>query len=422
MAELPLEEKAITAPPMRERSLLYRVMLALAVMVGGLSNVCIKQLLLPAQIEGLDPIHPATSLFLVASIGAIIGMIAAPITGALSDRSIRQTGKRRPWIVGGSLVAAVGMLLMAFSPSIALLIVGEILAQVGVDTILAATTALIPDQVPARQHWLVTTLVGIAPNVGGVIGLVLVTRLTNVHVLWQGYLLMILVSLVCIGLFLLVVKEDHPREQERLPPFHLRSFLLGFVYPLTVSDFRLTFLSRFFAYLAFTTLGNYTLYYLLDRLTLPLPIAAGRLATFQLLSTGTLFLLSVLTGWLAQNRWGRLKSVMIGGACAMALGLLLMAFFPVWGIILMAAAIFGAGLGAYLGTDFALAMAVLPTRKNNGKQFGLMYTAIFLALTISPVAGAVFLDGLHSHLLLFTFAGVAALLAAVQIFLIKAVR
>src|SRR5579884_945130 len=141
------------APLLRERSLLYRVLLALAVMVAGLSNVCIKQLLLPAQIGGIDPQHKATSLLIVASAGAVVGMIAAPITGAFSDRSIRRTGSRRPWIIGGILVASAGMLTMAFSPMMSLLVIGEILAQIGVDTILAVVTALIPDQVPARQQW-----------------------------------------------------------------------------------------------------------------------------------------------------------------------------------------------------------------------------------------------------------------------------
>ncbi len=419
-----LSEPAISAiAPFRERSLLYRVFLALAVMVGGLSNVCIKQFLLPAQIGGLDPLHKATSLLIVASIGAVAGMFAAPITGALSDRSIRRSGKRRPWIIAGILVASGGMLTMAFSPTIGFIVIGEILAQVGVDTILAVTTALIPDQVPARQQWLVTALVGIAPNVGGVIGLLLVTNFTNVRIPWQGYLLMTIVSLACIGLFLLIVQEDQPREQEELPPFHLGHFLIGFARPLAVADFRYTFLSRFLAYLAFTILGNYTLYYLLDRLSLPLPVAAGRLTMFQLLSTAVLFLASVLAGWLVQKRWGgRLKPVVIVGAGCMAVGLFLMAFFPFWNTLLVAAAIFGLGFGAYLGVDVALAMAALPTTTDSGKNLGLMYTAIFLALAISPVAGAVFLDLLHSHLLLFSFAGVASLLAALQILPIKSVQ
>ncbi len=315
ISEALIEQKQAGVPLMREQSLLYRVFLALAVMVGGLSNVCIKQLLLPAQIGGLDPAHKATSLLIVAAIGAAVGMIAAPVTGALSDRSIRRRGKRRPWILGGIVVAAAGMLIMAFSPTIGLLVLGEILAQIGVDGILAVTTALIPEQVPAQQQWLVTALVGIAPNVGGVIGLLLVTSFTNVRLPWQGYVLMTVVSLVCIGVFLFIVREDQPRTQEALPPFHLGSFLKGFARPLLVADFRSTFLSRFLAYMAFTILGNYTLYYLLDRLLLPLPVAAGRLTIFQLLSTGVLFVASVLAGWLVQKRWrGRLKLVVMAGA------------------------------------------------------------------------------------------------------------
>src|SRR5579884_2130175 len=106
----------------------------------------------------------------------------------------------------------------------------------------------------------------------------------------------------------------------------------------------------------------------------------------------------------------------------MALALFLMAFVPLWGALLVAAALFGLGFGAYLGVDVTLALAVLPTTKDRGKDLGLMYTAIFWALTLSPIAGAVFLDGFHSHLMLFAFAGFTSLLAALQIIPIKSVQ
>src|SRR5437667_1149089 len=96
----------------------------------------------------------------------------------------------------------VGMVIMAVSSTVPMLLVGEIIAQVGVDTVLAVTTALIPDQIPLAQRPFISSCVGMAPNVGGVIGLLLVSHFTDTRVISQGYLLMAAVSLFCVMFFL----------------------------------------------------------------------------------------------------------------------------------------------------------------------------------------------------------------------------
>src|SRR5690242_13540709 len=180
------------------KSSAYLIFHSLATMVGGLSSVCIKQLLLPIQVSFLAPTNTNTAFTLVASLGALAGLIASPLTGALSDRTTLRWGRRRPWIVFGLGTAVSGMLLMAGASNIPVLLLGEILAQVGVDTLLSTVTALLPDQVPQTQRALLSAFIGIAPNIGGVLGLLLVTRLTQPQVVAQGYLLMAGVSCVCL--------------------------------------------------------------------------------------------------------------------------------------------------------------------------------------------------------------------------------
>ena len=78
-------------------------------MVGGLSSVCIKQLLLPVQTSQLAPHNTNTVFTLVAAVGAFAGLLAAPLIGALSDRTSLRHGRRRPWIALGIGAAVVGM-------------------------------------------------------------------------------------------------------------------------------------------------------------------------------------------------------------------------------------------------------------------------------------------------------------------------
>jgi MFS family permease len=412
---------AVSTTPTEEKNKFYALFLTLATMVGGLSSVCIKQLLLPIQVSLLAPTNTNTSFTIVASVGAFAGLLAAPLTGALSDRTTMRWGRRRPWIIFGIVATVVGMMIMAYSTSIPTLLIGEIIAQVGVDTILATVTALIPDQVPVTQRSLISAFVGLAPNVGGVLGLILVTRLTNTHIVSEGYTLMAGVSAVCILLFLIILREK-PIVRESVPPFNLGRFMASFFHPLKSADFTYVLISRCFVYLSFTILGAYLLFYLRGALHFTIPAAAGGVTTFQLLSTVVLLITAITTG-IMSDRLKRLKPFVLIGALLMAVGLFLLALMPAMWALLTAAVIFGGGFGLYLGVDIALAVRVLPSDATSGKDLGIIYTSIFLSLILSPIIGGTVLNLSHNNFtLLFILAAISSVIAAVLIFPIKSVR
>lgn len=401
-------------------SLPYRTGFFLASMVGGLSSVCIKQLLLPIQMSQIAPSTTATSFALIASFGACAGLIASPLSGALSDRTTSRLGRRRPWIASGTLIAVVGLFMMAAATSIPVLLIGEVLAQIGVDTILATVTALLPDQIPEHERSGPAALNGMAPIVGGVLGLVFVTTCTNPSIVWQGYILLAALSAGCIGVFLFVLREQPVRSGE-VASFHWRSFLAGFLQPLAARDFTSTFVSRALVFLAFTLLGTYLFFYASQGLHLSVTAAAQTVTTFQMLSTGAVALVAWLAGMLS-HRFQRLKPCLITGALVMAGGILLLMAVPTWSFLLVAAVLFGGGFGAVLGVDIALAIRVLPNANDRGKDLGLISTAIFLPLIVSPIIGAVILNTVHSFTVLFLVAAAASVLAAVLITPIRSVR
>ena len=55
-----------------------------------------------------------TELGLVLSAGAIISMLTAPIFGALSDRIRLPGGRRKPWVVIGTVGNVIGLVGMAY--------------------------------------------------------------------------------------------------------------------------------------------------------------------------------------------------------------------------------------------------------------------------------------------------------------------
>ena len=421
MADLVTSDPAVKGTG-TNKSWWYLFSLSLSIMVAGLSSVCIKQLLLPIQTSQLAP-HDTTNAFtLVASIGAVAGLLASPLVGALSDRTSLRCGRRRPWIALGMVTAVMGMSLMAWSGSIPMLVLGEIFAQVGVDTLLAVTTAIIPDQIPLSQRPFISASVGVAPNVGGVIGLFLVSHVTDTRLIWQGYLLMAFVSLLCVMLFLLSLHDPPVVRTELPPPFHLKSFVVSFVAPLGRKDFCLAVSSRCCAYLSFTLLGAYTLFYLVGKLHEATPVAATNLATLQFLSTGVLILAALVSGWLSV-RLNRLKPCVIAGAAGMAIGLGVMSLVPTWSGLLMAEVLFGAGLGLYLGVDIALAVRLLPSQDARGKDLGLMYAAIYLPLIVSPLIGGTVLTlSPGNFAVIFAIAACSSVVSAGLIMPITSVR
>jgi len=398
----------------------YRVSFLLASMVGGLSSVCIKQLLLPIQVGILDPTNTATSFALVASLGALAGLIASPLVGAFSDRTTSRWGRRRPWIMVGIVTAVFGLLIMAQATTIPWLLLGEILAQIGVDSVLSTVTALIPDHIPQEQRAGTAALNGMAPIVGGVIGLVVVTRFTNTRLVWQGYLLLAVLSGLFILVFLLVLREQ-PIARQDVPPFRWRAFFVGFFQPLGARDFTCTLLSRCLVFLSFTILGAYLFFYLNQGFHLSASVAAQEVTAFQLISTGML-VVSALVASFVTHRLHCLKPVVIMGAFLMASGLLLLVLFPSWSAMFIAAIIFGYGFGEYLGVDITVAVRVLSNAQDHGRDLGLMYSAIFLPLIISPVIGAFILNTFHSFAMLFFIAALSSVLAALLIIPIKAVQ
>ncbi|HEY7417181.1 MAG TPA: hypothetical protein VH593_18485, partial [Ktedonobacteraceae bacterium] len=106
----------------------------------------------------------------------------------------------------------------------------------------------------------------------------------------------------------------------------------------------------------------------------------------------------------------------------MALGLFVIVLLPHPGALWVAAVLFGAGFGVYLGVDIHLAVKVLPRASDLGKDLGIIHTAIFLPLIVSPWIGALTLNAASSFSLLFALAGLFSVGAALCILPIKAVR
>ena len=156
---------------------------------------------LPYKVGQLAPDDKVAVLGGVAAIGAVVGLIAGPVAGVLSDRTRTPIGRRRPWLIGGTLVLGAGSTIAALAPSIPVLVVGWVIVALGGCGVAAAVTPIVAERVPEAQRGTVGAIVGVATQLAGVLGYTIGARMTwNVLVLFLMPVVVLAVQVLALAL------------------------------------------------------------------------------------------------------------------------------------------------------------------------------------------------------------------------------
>lgn len=119
--------------------------------------------------------------------GPFTGMVVQPVVGALSDKTVSRFGRRRPYLLGGALIASLALWIFPNSQNVAIalesatgielpiwtaLLVAAIMIWV-IDACINVAQgpyrALIPDVVPQEQHALANSYISLAIGLGSVV-------------------------------------------------------------------------------------------------------------------------------------------------------------------------------------------------------------------------------------------------------------
>jgi MFS family permease len=360
------------------------------------------------------------SLSLVAGVGGLLSIVANPFFGRMSDRTSSRWGMRRPWMVIGLLAGSSGILAIALAPNIPIVLVGWCIAQVFFNALLAAEVAVLPDQVPEGQRGMVAGVLGICTPVASVTGTFLVKLFTG------NLLVMFLAPCVIGGFFVLlfaVVLQDRRLAAADKPQWSLREFAATFyVDPRKSPDFAWAFASRFLLVLAYAFLATYQAYYLLNRLGTAEADVPQQIFLGALVQSVLVVLASVVGGRLSD--WtGRRKVFVLVASMVYGFALFVLAAATDVNGFLVGMAISGLGFGVYFAVDLALVTQVLPDNDNAAKDLGVFNIAGALPFTIAPaIAPAILAAGGGSYGVLYTVAGLCAVVGAFAILPVKRVR
>ena len=133
----------------------------------------VLSVLLPNQIQALDPANKARNLAILFAITSVFSTTITPIAGALSDRTRTRFGRRTPWIVVGSLVGGTSLMISSQMQTLWTIIFFWVLAGASLNSMQAALTTIIADRFPEKERGTVSGFVGAGMTSGGTVGIVL---------------------------------------------------------------------------------------------------------------------------------------------------------------------------------------------------------------------------------------------------------
>lgn len=354
---------------------------------------------MPSQIKSaVGDANKGSALAWTLAGGAVISMLAAPIFGSLSDRIRLPGGRRKPWIVIGTVGNVIGLVGLAYLiqpghpeslvPWICVFLLVELFNNIAT----APFSALIPDVVPIDQRgsasgWLgLMTILG--TFAGGLMGFV-------IEPLGMPSVYFILMGVMLLGAVVTVFGVDEPDVQRDVAPFHFKDFLRGLAEPFKYSDFTWVFLTRLLVMMGIFTVQEFIQYYMGDVIGAPYVLAGfGKVADTAETATSffipALLLGAVVTTLVAgvlSDKYGKKLMVYISGAL-MGLVCLVFVLFHSFTLAVLMGIVFGLGYGAYQSVDWALASDVLPSMDDYAKDMGVWHVAFVLPQVIAtPIAG-----------------------------------
>ncbi|MCS6992452.1 MAG: MFS transporter [Anaerolineales bacterium] len=408
--------------------------------------------------------------------GLMVALLAQALFGLLSDRSRLRWGRRRPFILIGTVLEVLVILGLAWVAGLegltgyAVLFSAYLASMVLANMSHAATQGLIPDVVPPEKRGIASGLKMLLeiPLPLVLVGLVVTPMVSGGHLL-TALLVTAAAMLTCMGLTLFV---QEPPLETAPPPLDWKPFLslvlmtaiftatvlgLGEIVRLSIAawpqashlafgaigvtamivavvvgiflalsvhldssvrqnkPFLWFIVSRLAALVAINNISSFLLYFFQEKFDMPVKQALSLAGQMPMVLGGFIILFGLVAGWLA-DRFDRRLLTATGGLIG-ALGVAVMVFGPNLPLMYVAAALIGLAYALFNVSSWALGTSILPQARA-GEFLGLQNLAGAGAGAIGAYIGGRIADQ-SGYLLLMGMFGVMFLLSAGAAMLIR---
>ncbi|MHB9032729.1 MAG: MFS transporter [Anaerolineae bacterium] len=330
----------------------------------------IHPIFLPLLILSIVPdARKNTSLGLLSSIGLIIALIVQPLSGALSDGTHHRWGRRRPWLLIGTLGDLVFLAVLALAGNIWMVAVGYIGLQLCSNLAHGANQGLIPDLVPVKRRGEASgfkSAVEIAALVAASIIIGTINRGAQPR---QNFSLLVIASVLVASLAIVWLgTKEPPTELTNTPSLSLFDAVKQYlkIDIKSNSHYARLMLTRFLLLFGTYAVQAFALFYFRDVLLVAEP---GRLVSrvVSVIGVGVLFI-AYPSGLLSEKIGRKMMSMLACGASALGIALFLFIHTQIW--VYIAGGFIGLGLGTFLTVNWAWATSLVPAAEA-GKYLGL---------------------------------------------------
>jgi MFS family permease len=352
---------------------------ALSFMWAGLITIVMQKI-----IERMAGVQKDLYLGYSLALGALVSTVVCLVAGSLSDRSRSRWGRRRSYLAVGTVLTVPVLLWLARVQTIPELVVVFCLLQFTINVATAPYQALVPDLVPKERQGTAAAYMGLGALLGQLGGLVMCGLLIDrPGGLWT---IMVALSILLVATMLFTVWRIPERAvdfgdtpQSTLGATLIDSFRVS---PREHPDFFWLIGSRFLINIGFYSATQFLSYYVSDTLKAPNPTQT--LMYFMVISTVSGLLGNFPAGILA-DRVSK-KAVVYVSLAITAVGALVFLLTSSVLVAYGAAFVFGAGFGAFVAVDWALATNLLPEH-DEAKFMGVWHAAFTVPQVVAPAVG-----------------------------------
>jgi MFS family permease len=339
---------------------------------GGLNTIVI-----PQRTDALNPEMQGLLTAVIIAAGAIAPIIIQPTIGVISDYTVTRWGRRKPYIVIGTLLDVVFLAALAFSNDFLGMLAFYFLLQLSSNFAQGPFQGYVPDLVPARQVGTASGLMGLMLVLGTIVGVGIATFGGAASV--PAVVALGLVELVTMVVLVSTVHEGSAAPARTRPwrEIALSAWardILAETNVLWLLVVRLLFLGAYNATVIAVPYFERS-HGLGDR-------AANETVLIGTVIVGVCTGLAAIPGGRLSDRYGR-RPVIWGAGLIAGAGLLGVALAPSPELAIAAFVPFGIGMGTFLSADWALMSDVIP-KHTSGRYMGILNAG-------TAMAGPVFL-------------------------------
>lgn len=350
-----------------------------AVWIGPVAST--RSTLIPQLFSQIDSAHKVWAVGVLGMVSSLTAAIANLLFGAFSDVTRTKLGKRKPYIIFGTIVTALSLVVIANVKNVILVIALWVITAAAENAVAASIYAQISDRIAPRWRGTISTFYG----VGGTIVPQLFAMLAAQFLGDVKFGLYVMAGIAVVLMFVHILLAGEKSNLDDNPvELNKKNIIEHFSLPRKgCRDYYLALFGKFFMVLGHTIITTYLLYIFTDYMMMNDKSAGVSISIFSsiMLFIGLAF--ALVSGVLAD----KLKRVKLPVSIATYL-LGVAALFPlihaapsmmyVYGILA------AMGTGIYNSVDGALNLDVLPSSETAGKDLGL----INLGVTGAQMLGA----------------------------------